>query len=317
MENKSSANSPVSGGSGFVKSCKKYFRALHIRVIAGKKTPENNDKECVCLNCGTTFVGNYCNRCGQSANTHQYHFKKVPENIAGGLFHVEEGFGNTLLNLLYRPGYMIKDFIQGKRVNYIQPFHMLFVLAALYLMVSHLVEPMISDDILQKDMIENTMAAPDADEEEARAIIENVKTRMSNALGDNKWLVHIAHLLQHSIEDNRAVQDILFLPFTAMLTMLVFRRKGKATYQYSYTEYLIMEAFICCQTLLITFLYLPFNPTGTEPVCLTLLFELYAYKQIFQLGWFNTMWRLFLTYLYLILLILGITLAFVLAYYLL
>lgn len=63
------------------------------------------------------------------------------KNIAGGFFNIDNGFGRTLLELLYRPGYMIRDFIGGKRVEYFRPFQTLFILAALYIMAVQLVDP--------------------------------------------------------------------------------------------------------------------------------------------------------------------------------
>ncbi len=45
------------------------------------------------------------------------------------------------MELLYRPGYMIRDFIGGKRVKYSHPFQSLFILAALYIMAVQIVDP--------------------------------------------------------------------------------------------------------------------------------------------------------------------------------
>ncbi len=320
MENNSSTNTTNHREKGFVKSCKRYFKALRMKVKTGKEIPQNSEKECVCLNCGTKFIGNYCNRCGQSASTFQYHFKKIPEIIASELFLIEDGFSNTLLNLLYRPGYMIRDFIQGKRVNYIQPFHLLFILATLYLMFSSIAKPIFSPDISQKDTIENTVSTPDTvatdeAEEEARIIVEKVKAQVDNFLADNKVFVHVVNYLEKAFGNNRAVQSIFTLPIAALLTMLVFRRKNKTTYQYNYTEYIIIEGFVYSQDLLINILYIPFAHTSMDVFWFVIPFQLYAYKQIFQLGWFSTIWRAFLIYVYLILFIILILFAVVILYY--
>ena len=95
----------------------------------------------ICLNCETAYTGSYCNRCGQSRNTPRYRFSNAFRNILGGFTNIDNGFGRTLLDLLYRPGYMIRDFIAGKRILYFRPFQTLFVLAALYIMAVQLVDP--------------------------------------------------------------------------------------------------------------------------------------------------------------------------------
>ena len=88
-----------------------------------------------CPTCGTHFEGNYCPRCGQSARIGRYSFKK-----AFLLFLDVWGLGNrgmfrTLRDLILRPGYMIRDYLQGMQMAYFPPFKMLFLLTALSLLV--------------------------------------------------------------------------------------------------------------------------------------------------------------------------------------
>ena len=88
-----------------------------------------------CPTCGTHFQGNYCPRCGQSARIGRYSFKK-----AFLLFLDVWGLGNrgmfrTIRDLILRPGYMIRDYLQGMQMAYFPPFKMLFLLTALSLLV--------------------------------------------------------------------------------------------------------------------------------------------------------------------------------------
>ncbi|MGG6549384.1 UNVERIFIED_CONTAM: DUF3667 domain-containing protein, partial [Prevotella sp. 15_C9] len=80
--------------------------------------PPISEESNICLNCDTVYTGSYCNRCGQSRNTPRYRFSNAFRNILGGFTNIDNGFGRTLLDLLYRPGYMIRDFIAGKRILY-------------------------------------------------------------------------------------------------------------------------------------------------------------------------------------------------------
>lgn len=121
--------------------CEVRLRALHIKLIHGRKTPLASKEIYTCQNCGTTYTGNFCNRCGQTNNTPRYRLSNALRNVVGGFTNIDNGFGRTLIELLYRPGYMIKDFIRGKRVHYFRPFQTLFVLAALYMMCVQLVDP--------------------------------------------------------------------------------------------------------------------------------------------------------------------------------
>ena len=90
-----------------------------------------------CASCATVFQGNYCPRCGQSAQIGRFSFKK-----AFKLFLDVWGIGNrsmtrTIRDLLLRPGYMIRDYLKGMQSAYFPPFKMFFLLAALSLLVQH------------------------------------------------------------------------------------------------------------------------------------------------------------------------------------
>ena len=152
--------------------CAVRLRAFHIKLIQGRKTPPAGNETCTCLNCGTTYTGNYCNRCGQSRNTPRYRLSNALKNIAGGFFNIDNGFGRTLLELLYRPGYMIRDFIGGKRIEYFRPFQTLFILAALYIMAVQLVDP---EALSKKAKTEKT---EQTDKEEIIAAKEKLTKKM-------------------------------------------------------------------------------------------------------------------------------------------
>lgn len=90
-----------------------------------------------CATCSTHYTGNYCPRCGQSASIGRYSFKN-----AILLFLNVWGLGNrgmfrTLRDLIFRPGYMIRDYLRGMQMAYFPPFKMLFLLTALSVIVAH------------------------------------------------------------------------------------------------------------------------------------------------------------------------------------
>ena len=90
----------------------------------------------VCTTCGTTFEGNYCPRCGLSSKIGRYSFKN-----AFLLFLDVWGLGNrgmfrTIRDLILRPGYMIRDYLQGMQMAYFPPFKMFFLLIAFSMLVN-------------------------------------------------------------------------------------------------------------------------------------------------------------------------------------
>lgn len=122
------------------------WRLLRVRIVRGKPLNPRSEESHRCLCCDELYTGNFCPRCGQSSHTTRYKFSNALRNIAGGFFNIDSGFGHTLVDLLYRPGHLIREFIGGRRAPHFRPFQMLFILAALYIMSVQLVDP----DALQK-----------------------------------------------------------------------------------------------------------------------------------------------------------------------
>ena len=118
-----------------------FYKLLHQKQIRGKHEIKENPTCCVCKNCGNTFQGNYCPHCGQNRHTPRFTIRNAFQNILSGFFNIDNGFSRNLIELLYRPGYMIRDYLRGKRVHYYKPFQTLFVLAALYIMGVQLIDP--------------------------------------------------------------------------------------------------------------------------------------------------------------------------------
>ncbi len=91
-----------------------------------------------CKNCGHHFEGNFCNHCGQSAKTGRINLMFLWEDIHHGLLHYDKGITYSGKQLFLKPGYIIRDYIQGKRVGHFRPISLVIVLATIYALVNHL-----------------------------------------------------------------------------------------------------------------------------------------------------------------------------------
>lgn len=114
-----------------------WWRAFRIWQRRPHELAPLKEEQHVCASCGTSFEGNYCPRCGQSAKIGRFSFKK-----ALLLFLDVWGLGNrgmfrSIRDLMLRPGYMIRDYIGGMQTAYFPPFKMFFLLAAFSLLVEH------------------------------------------------------------------------------------------------------------------------------------------------------------------------------------
>ena len=134
-----------------------WFRWIRMKQITGFQTRKLDKESGVCKNCDQTFMGNYCNRCGQNKKTSRLRWQTMLQNAIGGISSIDRGFALTLLELIFRPGYMIKDYIAGKRIRYFRPFQLLFLLSATYLLWAQFFDPTIDvKKVMQNNRIENT-----------------------------------------------------------------------------------------------------------------------------------------------------------------
>lgn len=92
----------------------------------------------LCKNCGNVFEGNFCNNCGQAANTHSINTAFIAHDIQHGLLHYDGGLLYSAKKLFTKPGYTISDYIQGKRIKHYKPISMVIVVASLYGLLYHL-----------------------------------------------------------------------------------------------------------------------------------------------------------------------------------
>lgn len=96
-----------------------------------------DEKEHVCNNCGHTFKGNYCPMCSQSARQGRISWLALWQSI-GQLWGIESRSAIfTLWQLFLRPGFLVRDYISGKRQVSYPPVKLLFILAAVFALVQY------------------------------------------------------------------------------------------------------------------------------------------------------------------------------------
>ena len=83
-----------------------------------------------CANCGTTLNGAYCHACGQSSHIHRSLLHMV-EEVLHGIFHFDTKAWRTIPALIFRPGHLTKDYIEGKRTSFVSPLALFLFLKIL------------------------------------------------------------------------------------------------------------------------------------------------------------------------------------------
>lgn len=116
------------------------FRTIREKQRKGNHiTPleEETAESHTCLNCTTQFKGEYCPRCGQKATTGRLKIRNTIENFLAMFTKMNRGVVHTIADLLFRPGFMMRDYLDGHRAEYASPLLLIFVVIALDLVLPY------------------------------------------------------------------------------------------------------------------------------------------------------------------------------------
>ena len=85
-----------------------------------------NHKDVECRNCGFPLNGeeNFCPNCGQKNDFRRINLGEMISQFFSGFFAFDNLFFRTLKPLLFKPGRVSKEYIEGKRKRYMNPFQL-------------------------------------------------------------------------------------------------------------------------------------------------------------------------------------------------
>lgn len=229
-----------------------------------------------CKNCGSTFEGNYCNQCGQSAKVGRITLSSLAEELSNSLFHVNKGFLYTLVSLFTHPGRSLRDFMEGKRKNFVKPISYVLTLSTIYFLITKL-------------MGQNTW-------------MDDFITGFSFGANNVSDKMQIPAILTW-FSNNFGYSNLLLLPVFSFASFLAFRKLGS-----SYLEHIVLNAYITGQQ---AFFYALFAVLGKWissdildmfPVLIAMTYTFWVFWQFFSSGnrFVNLLRSLFTYFLYLL-----------------
>jgi hypothetical protein len=85
------------------------------------KAPETLQADSHCRNCGAVTSGNYCAHCGQETRTALPTARQFMREATGRLISWDSRLWRTLYALAFRPGFLTKVYLAGRRRFYVRP----------------------------------------------------------------------------------------------------------------------------------------------------------------------------------------------------
>lgn len=254
---------------GFIKEKYQQFRRWQQLPFEYHDT----DNHHCCSNCGNEYVNNYCPRCGQKAVYGPITWRSVWQGILDVWGMGTRSLLYTLWQLLWRPGYLMRDYISGKRQVCFPPVKMLVIVGVVVLLI---------DNWLYPDT--------------------NVVTDSVSPAG----LKHYYDVIANWVESHYEWSVLLAFSFIIIPVWILFR-EAPAHPRHSLPQGFFIQVFTSTQFLLLGALILePLNFFVTlfdndndfaSFVFLVALpcILLVDYKQLFGYGWWSTLWRVLMT----------------------
>jgi hypothetical protein len=88
-----------------------------------------------CDNCGASVAGKYCSNCGQRLEHKIHSVLHFTREATEDLTHADSRLWSTILALLFKPGFLTREFLSGRRARYLPPLRLYLVLSVLFFLV--------------------------------------------------------------------------------------------------------------------------------------------------------------------------------------
>ncbi|MEW6762288.1 MAG: DUF3667 domain-containing protein [Pseudomonadota bacterium] len=77
-----------------------------------------------CKNCDATTNGNFCHQCGQATHLHVPSAREFLHEFMAHYVAIEGKLWRSLKLLLFKPGLLSREYIEGRRVRYVEPLRL-------------------------------------------------------------------------------------------------------------------------------------------------------------------------------------------------
>lgn len=281
-----------------------------------------------CLNCGSVLTDRFCARCGQDSRQFQQSVWRIFSQFLGNLFDLDGKILLSLKPLLFSPGKLTVDFLEGKRRSQLNPFQMyaffsfLFFLTAFQLPeIKSLEEVKIPENSLSNPngMADSTRFSFQAQQAWAEIFKQNnlkglafeydstqnalpegkrdkgftlfFKSKM-NTFGDRlRGDIQVFEDLLTDMKSNIPNSLIILLPLFALILKLLYIRRT-----FFYIDHLVFSIHLFSFLFLIGSLVFIFESYLPDYLMVMLFLSIPVYftlamRRVFRQGWLKTLFK--------------------------
>ena len=199
-----------------------------------------------CPNCGTALQGPWCHACGQKGEEYHRSIVHLMAEAFEGLTHFDGRFWQTVPRLVFKPGQLTRDYLDGQRASQIPPFRLFLVVLLLVffaggvsfgtskgnLRLATLGDPQAQKDLTPQERAQIHAAIGDKAWQANQVQTKDIRLDITPDKGANAYWTAKA---KHALEDPEALMQaleqwghrfaILLLPIAALLLTIAFAFK--------------------------------------------------------------------------------------------
>lgn len=259
-----------------------WYRRFRQWQVTPAEVPPLDRQQVVCLNCGESYEGAFCPRCGQPAKTARFNIKTITRNALDVWGMGSRSMPRALIHLTLRPGYMIADYLRGHRQPYFPPFKMLFILTATALLIANALpgeKP--KEDTAEQPMQEKSIEKPERDK---------VLTDMAESV------IKFSDFIERISKTEKPIYLLLSQALFTIGMFLLFSN-SPAMGRMTITEQFYVQVLMACQLQFFSIIYmlLSFEVSFDDFALPMKAIALVAYVDFYQLygfGWWRTLLKL-------------------------
>lgn len=282
------------------------LKSWYLSWPEGPTTYDAQVQEHHCLNCGTDYEGDYCPRCGQKATVGRITWRQLMGNFTELWDFTQRSAFSTLLQLFYRPGYLVSDYLNGRRARYFQPVKLLLLVGLVVALGEHLWFPEedggnvnsefyrgVAEGAKDEHQKQELVKAVAEEDSLSATVLDSITTNHTEEIAKAMELTSDFERLFTKIgdwsEDNQGWATLLICSFLILPTRRLFRRAPRNG-QHTVPEGFFIQTYLSSPLLVLSFLdnIVPIQPW------VSLLFYYLAYRQLFGYGRWSTIKRVLL-----------------------
>ncbi len=224
----------------------------------------------ICINCGRATAGSdqkFCPACGQPTPAHRIDWHFLGHELEHSVFHMDRGILHTLKRLMLRPGRLIRDYIDGRRVGIVKPVLLIMMTGAAATLMAYYA---LDGDALGASFTQGLEAGAGQQ--------DSMTAKQAEAMAE---VAKVFGVVKDWMNRHLTLITLLLIPVQAAAFKLTFRRFK----QINYPEWLVIISFLTAQLFVVWTVFMPLQHwwSGAQPVgmMLAVILNLLSLTQVF------------------------------------